>query len=26
MFWGALGLVVVVLLGLISRFLPKSQQ
>ena len=25
-FWGALGLVVVVLLGLISRFLPKSQQ
>jgi len=25
-FWGALGLVVVVLLGLMSRFLPKSQQ
>ena len=25
-FWGALGLVVVVLLGLISRFLPKPQQ
>ena len=25
-FWGALGLVVVVLLGLIARFLPKSQQ